>query len=288
MPYIVNQYNHPVTQPTSANSLENTVYMKVLGGGTPKRKKNTGDRGVTGGGSLDPFFDECVVLDSALVSGKNYYLHTKIKRLNSPQIFYIYLINYDDSGGGDTKTQYLKTITVQSGSQNQWVDFELVFTPLIQFDCILFQLQRTIEDYRIGTRYPTIVYEELSLLDNLISNKIKQGISLIKFGIQSRPGLMMCINGNEIHIGRTGIYEMRNGLISVSFLSVVKGSIPDINGSNPIRIDGIVVPIESLLGKLAYSSPIEGANATNSVCIFDNSKLRAIDSFTLDYMYKEE
>lgn len=274
MGYVLNQFNQPRNEPTSTNSANNTIYMELLTDGVAKRRRNMGDNGVTGG-TLNPFYDECIQFNGGLSAGLNYYFHSKIKRLSSDQVFYIYLVNYNDVGvGEDVKTQYLKTITVQGGSSTEWVDFELLFTPLIQFDCILFQLQRTIEDYRTGTRYPVIVYEELSLVKNMLSSQIKQGVSLIKMGIQSRPGLLMCINGEEIHIGRTGIYEVKNGIITVDFFSVVTGAVPTSN-------------INLLLGQLARLQDVEGGNGTNSRCIFNEPKKRAISPFTLDYMYEE-
>ncbi len=228
---------------------------------------------------------------SSLNAGTNYYVHAKIKRLSSDQIFYIYLVNYEEETGTDVqKTQYLKTITVQSGLETEWVDFEIIFSPLINFDSILFQLQRTVEDYREETRYPVIVYEEASKLNNIISSDIQSGASLTKIGVQSKPGLVMCINGEEIHVGRSGLYEMRNGIITTSFFSVVNAANENINGSNPLVLPDTKekTTIEGYLAYLA-SLPTETSSLkTNSKCIFSNSKVRQIDSFTLDYMYKED
>lgn len=299
MAYILNQFNQPMTKDMSASDDKNKKYMEVILGGTAKRKKNASDSGVSGV-SLKPFFDECVQFDSALAAGTNYYFHAKIKRMNSNQIFYIYLCNYAEEAGVENKKQYLKTITVQSGMNTEWVDFELIFTPLLQFDCILFELQRNIEDItvkengvdengkiiyeRVSVRYPVIVYEELSLIKNIIPNKT----NYIKIGVQSHPGLMMCINGEEIHVGRTGTYEVRNGIITVEFFSVVKAAIEDYNGGTPLELpDGTRATIEQYLNYLANLAPVETADATNSKCIFRNSKLRSIDAFTLDYMYEE-
>lgn len=288
MAYVLNQFNQPRTDETAVTTAANLTYMQVITGGTVRRRKNASDSGVIGT-SLDPFYDECVQFDSPLAAGSNYYFHARIKRLSSDQVFYVYLVNYEETGiDEDVKTQYLKTITVQGGGEGEWVDFELIFTPLIQFDCLLFQLQRTIEDYREGTRYPTIVYEELSIVKNMISSKIKQGIGLIKMGVQSHPGLMMCINGEEIHIGRTGTYEVRNGIITVEFFSVVEAAVENINGTNPLRVNGNKVTITEYLDYLANLPTVTSATATNSKCIFSNSKLRSIDAFTLDYMYEEE
>lgn len=284
MSYILNQFNQPKVAASDVSSADNQVYMTPLSNGTPKRRKNASDSGVSGT-ILDPFFDECLQFDSSLEVGVNYYFHAKIKRMKSDQLFYVSLVNFTDSG----KSQYLKTITVQAGLDNEWVDFEIIFSPLITFDCILFQLQRTVEDYREETRYPVIVYEELSRINNVISSKIQTGAELLKIGVQSHPGLMMCINGEEIHIGRTGIYEIRNGVVLVNFFSVLFAAVEDEEGQNPL-IDprtGSRCSLEEYLDYVASLPIVTEEDNTNSQCIFKNSKLRAIDAYTLDYMYEE-
>lgn len=50
---------------------------------------------------------------------------------------------------------------------------------------------------------------------NLLNTKVRQkhGVNtIIKLGVQSRPGTVMCINGEEIRIGRTGFYEINSGV----------------------------------------------------------------------------
>ena len=43
---------------------------------------------------------------------------------------------------------------------------------------------------------------------------------LTKIGIQGPPSLLMCINREQIRIGKTGIYEINNGIniTSISFV----------------------------------------------------------------------
>ena len=285
MSYVLNQLNQPQVDATDPG--QTTSYMTLQTAGTASRRENVSDSGVSGG-SLNPFYDECVQFNKSLTTGATYYFHAKIKRLTSSQKFYIYLVNYDDTASTDTKTQYLKTIEVQAGDESDWVDFEMLFSPLMGFDCLLFQLQRTIDDYRTDTRYPRIVYEELSLVNNAITTKITAGAELTKIGVQSHPGLIMCVNGEEIHIGRSGTYEVRNGIISVDFFSVVSAAEEDYDGTNPLTIDSKKVTLEQYLSSVAAETTITSSTSTNSKCIFGYSKLRGMDAFVLDYMYKEE
>ncbi len=288
MSYMLGQFNQVMKDAASSMSEDNLVYMTPITGGAAKRRATVGDMGVTSLKS-STFYDECVSFEEPLSIGTNYYFHTKIKRLAHEQVFYVYLVNYDDvkNNTTDAKTQYLQTITVQGGAETEWVDWEIIFSPLQNFDCLLFQLQRNTEDYQGKVRYPILVYEEFSKLNNVISGKIKYGVSLLKIGIQSHPGLMMCINGQEIHIGRSGIYEIRNGVITIEFLSVVQAAIEDYNGDNPLKIEGKTVTIEEYLAYLSSLTPPEGESSTVSSCIFGFSKLRAIDAFCIDYMYEE-
>ena len=285
MSYILNQLNQP--QVDATDPAQTQVYMTLQEAGTAKRRQNSSDSGVSGG-SLNPFYDECIQFNKSLTSGAAYYFHAKIKRLTDSQKFYLYLVHYDDQGSLNSKTQYLRTIEVQAGDTDDWVDFEMLFSPLQPFDCLLFQLQRTIEDYRINTRYPRIVYEELSLVNNAITTKIAAGAELTKIGVQSHPGLIMCINNEEIHIGRSGIYEVRNGIISVDFFSVIAAAEEDYNGANPLTINGQKATLAQYLSSVAAETEITSSDATNSKCIFGNSKLRGMDAFVLDYMYKEK
>ena len=285
MSYVLNQLNQPqidVTDPAQTKA-----YMTLQDLGAARRRQNVSDSGVSGG-SLNPFYDECVQFNKSLTTGATYYFHAKIKRLTSSQKFYLYLVHYENQGSSDNKTQYLKTIEVQAGDESDWVDFEMLFSPLQQFDCLLFQLQRTIDDYGNGARYPRIVYEELSAVNNAITTKIKAGIELTKMGVQSHPGLIMCINNEEIHVGRSGSYEVRNGIISVDFFSVIAAAEEDYDGTNPLTIDSKRVTLTQYLTSVASETTITSSDATNSKCIFGNSKLRGMDAFVLDYMYKEE
>ena len=284
MGYVLDQFNQ---QRIEASDLSNTsVYMTSNLKGTAKRKKEVTDNGVVGNG-LPALYNECVQLEKPFTAGSVYYFHAKIKRLATAQRLYLFLTHYDEVIGEENQSQYIKTIDIQGGDPDDWTDFEVIFSPLITFDCILFQLQRVVEDYRDETRYPRIIYEELSEINNLITDKIGYEIELIKIGVQSHPGLTMCINQEEIKVGRSGVYEVRNGIVTVNFFSVVQAAEEDINGSNPLKINGKTVSLDVYLNAVAAESTVTASSATNSKCIFSNSKIRSMDAFVLDYMYKE-
>ena len=285
MSYVIGQYNH------NRNSGDDSSFIELVTEGTARRRQNQSD---TGGGDmgLSPFEDECVQT-TALSPSKYYYFRCYIKRMPSEQTFYVKLVNYDTTVGGAPE-QYLKTITIQGGIPDEWVSVDLVFHPVIQFDTILFQLQRSLEDYRSGTRYPLIAYQELGSINNIINSKIATGIKLLKIGVQSHPGLSMCINGEEIHTSRSGIYELKNGVMPANFFSVVNAAKEVNEGTGSMKewmanIGAISLDIEEQVeaGIITREQASEIYAAMSSKSFFDTSKTIEIDPFILDYMYEE-
>lgn len=280
MAYVLNQYNYN-TSSSSSN------FMTYITDGTVMRKSSGGDNEVLS--TQDSLFeDECILIPNGLSSSNNYYFHGKIKRMeSSDQVFNIKLMKNEASSSEEDIEQFIKSITIAKGDENEWVDFEFIFTPYDTFDLIMFELKRTAEDYRVGNRYPKIVYEELSIVNNIIPIITTPGVEFIKIGVQSRPGLLMCINGEEIRIGRAGIYEFKNGVILINFFSVVAGGAETgtamYDAMNQINVDWAAAElIEDLDQRQAALAAIQ------SVCFFGSTKTRTIDSFTLDYLYREE
>ena len=260
MGYIVSQYN-------KSDTTDNSIFMTALGGGKAIRIKEQSDSGVMGSVYMNPFLNEAVYFPkSSLEASKYYYFHGKVKRSNEEQIFYIYLMDKDNTNV-DANQQFIKTITVQSGTG--WSDIEFMFSPFEAFNTIVFKLQRTAIDYDQDTcRYPTIIYQELSLINSLTT--ILNIDKFYKIGVQSRPGFLMCINGEEIRIGKTGIYELKNGFVAIEFFSAIAAA------KDPEWL-------EDTLNGLAEST----SENINSQCYFDAANAdRDISNFSLDYIYE--
>ena len=277
MAYVIGQYNH------NSASLDDASFITPITTGTVARRINSGDAGVSGS-SLNSFSDECIK-DLNLISSEYYYYRCQIKRMTSSQTFIIKLVNYADTVSGATE-QFIKQITIQGGDREEWVNIEFIFHPILTFDTILFQLQRTIDDYRVFARYPKIAYQQLGSINNIINSKIGNNISLLKIGVQSHPGLTMCINGEEIHTSRSGIYEVKNGVIPVTFFSVTNPAIENTTAVEDWKTN-INQQIENIENDPTLT-PQQKENrykAINSECFFVISKKYVIDAFTLDYMY---
>lgn len=289
MNYRIGQYNH-----LKSSEIEDTnKFIEVIKSNEIQAKPykiSTSSDSEDSGISTINRTEKCIKLMGG--SGTNsfdsttiYYLHAKIKRLNSNMTIYVKLAN---TANKNSPTQYLRTINIKGGNTSEWYDFEIIFKPIANFDCVVFQLQRTNEDYTAdGYRNLVILYEELSKVQNFKANLTENNI--IKLGVQSRPGLLMCINGQEIHVGRSGIYEIRNGIVYVDFFSIIKAAEEEEGEIKGLYRKGN--NLEELLKKLAsgdkeLDAPVDDSEDTDSDCIFNHPKKRTINTFTIDYMYE--
>lgn len=285
MSYIIGQYNH------NSSASDDGTFITPIKNGTVKRRQNQGDEGVTGSNFFNPFSDECIS-DLNLLASNYYYFRGQIKRTTDEQSFVIKLVNYDNIAMGAVE-QFIKQITIRGGDREEWVSVELMFNPVIKFDTILFQLQRTISDYRIFERSPKIAYQQLGIINNILTDKVKPDVQLLKMGVQSHPGLMLCINGEEIHTSRSGIYEVKTGIIPVNFFSVANPA-QEVNLSitDDSSVEGWKNSINNQIEEIESSGMTTAQKEAaykmiNSKCFFDTPKKYSIDAFTLDYMYED-
>lgn len=173
------------------------------------------------------FYNACGNLsgDNVMNSQNCYYLRFGVKqRKDSEQVFYLKIRNASET---EDNEQLIDEFKVTRGTGT--VYFEAILSPNATYNQILWGLQRTAFDYRMlnadGTygRVMNIVdYTFTRLIDVLTTLKSTYpGIEyLTKIGIQGPPSLLMCINREQIRIGKTGIYEINNGIniTSISFV----------------------------------------------------------------------
>ena len=80
----------------------------------------------------------------------------------------------------------------------------------------------------------------------------------------------MCINGEEIRTGRSGIYELKDGFITITLFSAIAAA------EDPVELDA------------AKKGPVSTKESNNCICLFDKNKTRVIDNFSLDYVYENK
>lgn len=153
-------------------------------------------------------------------SKKYYYLNFSIAQISSKdQTVKVYL---NKTASNTDPTQQIKTCKIPRGSG--LVSFEIIFAPNSEYNQIIFALQRDSEDYlSTPAREIDLTVNSYQEIYNVLSTI---GVdSIKKIGVQGPPGLLMCINGEEIRVGRSGIYEMVED-VDVTFIGfIIKDSI---------------------------------------------------------------
>lgn len=159
-----------------------------------------------------------------------YYLNFSVKKMNSIQNFYLKLKNLtqSDDDFSDNNEQIIAEFTVpQSTIEDDWTNFEIIIAPNKTYGQLYWDLRRTISnDYLSASdmqvegaigRKMTIVINQFAIIKNIVKDINK----IVKIGVQGPPSLLMCINGEQIRIGKTGIFEINEDNISISFVGFV-------------------------------------------------------------------
>lgn len=184
--------------------------------------------------SVIDFYNPCLYLSSSNVvtSLYNYYLKFEVKQLpDSVQEFTIKLQSdeiYVDN------IQDIRTFTVKQGTGT--TAFELIFNPNSSYNQIVFELRRLALDFYTNNEDNTngrimdvkiLQFDRIiNVISDYLASKHEGLVALKKIGIQGPPGLLFCIDGEEIHIGRRGIYELYNEDIVLSYIGfIIKDSI---------------------------------------------------------------
>lgn len=107
------------------------------------------------------------------------------------------------------------------------VMFDIMITPSDSYAQLIFAIDRDGQDFtetpRAWIPSQSFMIESFGTISNIIpSLDIENKGRLKQIGVQSRPGLEMCINGEMIRVGRSGIYEINHG-VDITFI----GFIPD-------------------------------------------------------------
>lgn len=174
-------------------------------------------------------------LDKTGTKSRNYFMRTKIfkkKILNkgsvdvsaSTQVITVQLVNTSKT---TDNVQVLQTITVEPGESSDYAIFDIVIPPNSTYNQIQFVLNRVAYDYNNVNRdgsYGRIVNLEVMKMEelkNIIDYIDTNGTGQIRqIGLQSAPGFQMCIDGEQIRVGRSGLYEIKNGVV-IKFIGFI-------------------------------------------------------------------
>lgn len=175
------------------------------------------------------FYDQCLFLNGTNVVSSlySYYLKFEVKQLpDSIQEFTLKLKTNTVTIDND---QNIKNFKVGQGVGT--VVFELIFNPNANYNQIIFELKREAFDFYITNedntngRIANIKILQFDRIVNVISDYLAKkyaGLTTLKkIGIQGPPGLLFCIDGEEMRVGRSGIYELYNEDIAISYIGFI-------------------------------------------------------------------
>lgn len=201
---------------------------------------------LTNENSIINFYDQCMYLSGGgvVTSLYSYYLKFEVKQIpNSVQDFTIKLQN---DSSDNSNVQEIRTYNIKQGIGSNV--FEIIFNPNSNYNQIVFELKRLTLDFYLdngdGTsgRIMDIKILKFSRVINVISDYLSKNYSGLKYlkkiGIQGPPGLLLCIDGEEIRIGKSGIYELYHDDISISYIGfIINDSLYTQNGEDFFIMD---------------------------------------------------
>lgn len=180
------------------------------------------------------FQDICLEMsgDQIVDATSSYYLKFEVSQ--RPEAAQDFIIKLKNNNVTIDNVQEIKTLKVAAGTGK--VSFELIFNPNSKYNQLIFELQRLALDFYLdngdGTsgRKMEIDILEFSKIINVVDSYLKGKFSgltkLKKIGLQGPPGLMFVLDGEEIRIGRTGVYELYNDNIEISYIGfIIKDSL---------------------------------------------------------------
>ena len=158
----------------------------------------------------------------------SYYLRFKIFKLTTEQLVNIKIVNTNKI---KDNIRTIKTVTVAAGSDTDYATFEMIISPNdnYTYNQVFVELNRELIDFNTinedGT-YGRLMHIEVERLDKIyniidfLSPSISGNKILKQIGIQGPPGLLMSINGEEIRIGHSGLYEINHG-VNTTFIGFI-------------------------------------------------------------------
>lgn len=161
---------------------------------------------------------------------KTYYLRFFVKMKDYVQTGTIYIKSSDEESSIDDPSLYNQVIendkvfivpALPAGETEKYVEFNVVFKSIKARDQIVFVLARDEHSSDPAKPHQRFILDSSRTSLRTITNVMPSGVEGFKqIGIQGYPGLKVCIDGELIRVGQTGIYEVNNGYL-ISFLGFI-------------------------------------------------------------------
>lgn len=170
------------------------------------------------------YFDDIAIQKLFSSADGNMFLRFAVTRFTRDTGVTIKLAKENTSALSSTDVQIVSTITVPAGNNaielSTPVIFDIVIAPNDDYDQLIFAIDRDGQDFTETPRkwiprqsFMVLNYGTITNIIDAYLNPYIENIGRLKqIGVQSHPGLEMCINGEMIRIGRSGIYEINHGV----------------------------------------------------------------------------
>lgn len=180
------------------------------------------------------FYDPCLFLSGVDTVSSLYSYYLKFEVIQNPESIQDFSIKLKSNEATIEDIQTVRTYSVKQGVDK--TIFELIFNPNSNYNQIVFELKRLALDFYIDNgdntsgRIMEINILQFDRVVNVISDYLSSkfdGVErLKKIGIQGPTGLLFCIDGEEIRIGKSGIYELCKDDIEISYIGfIIKDSL---------------------------------------------------------------
>ena len=145
-----------------------------------------------------------------------YYLRFKVKRKTNMDITITLGLYQTNTGTYKTGTyQTLQTFIVNrfiNGVTDEYATYEIMFNPNDSYSYLAFVLQRNEQDYIGNAKVIDELYWNGDDGDLMVVNNILPHTPCTKIGFQARPGTLIAVNNESIRLGKSGVYEINNGV----------------------------------------------------------------------------
>lgn len=171
------------------------------------------------------FFDKVIQTSPKMRYGQNYYIRLAINKDPSSHQKITMQLRNSSVTNSDIQTLQTYYIPKENSINEKTSIIQFVISPNATYDQIILHLERKQQDFNkhqdddFYGRVLNVRVESFGKITNLLGQVITPTV-LTKMGVQGPPGLLMCINGQGIRIGPSGIYQINNGY-QVNFLGFI-------------------------------------------------------------------
>lgn len=167
--------------------------------------------------------DSCI--EMSFQKGIPYYLSIKIEKEKGENSqnreITVQLQNDLIENFSSTENQTISKIQLlrSTSEEDAFEIFHFIFTPSKNYNKISFIISRDLKNLEDWEKYAKIEVNKFQKLNNLLS--LLQISQINQLGIHADPGTLMCINGEEIKIGKRGVFEINSNIVQINFLNII-------------------------------------------------------------------